>query len=112
MRLLLIAVALATLGSPAYAQLAVPTDAGLTYGHVHLNVTDMELNKQLWVEHFGGVVVEKGSLTAIRLPNFLIALTEREPTAPSRGTAPPSASRRCCTRTAGATGSATATACS
>ena len=86
MRLLLIAVALATLGSPAYAQLAVPTDAGLTYGHVHLNVTDMELNKQLWVEHFGGVVVEKGPLTAIRLPNFLIALTEREPTAPSRGT--------------------------
>ena len=32
---------------------AVPNDAGLTYGHVHLNVSDVELHKQLWVEHFG-----------------------------------------------------------
>ena len=41
MRLLLTAVALLSLVSPAYAQLAVPNDAGLTYGHVHLNVSDV-----------------------------------------------------------------------
>lgn len=85
MRLLLIAVVVLSLVSPAYAQLAVPNDAGLTYGHVHLNVSDMELHKQLWVEHFGGVVVQRGPLTAVRLPNFLVALSAREPTGGSRG---------------------------
>lgn len=73
------------LAAPAAAQLAHPNASGITYGHVHLNVTDIELHKQLWVEHFGGVVVQKGPLTAIRLPNFLVALTEREPTGDSQG---------------------------
>ena len=85
MSLIRTAVALALVVSPAYAQLAVPNDAGLTYGHVHLNVTDMELHKRLWVEHFGGVVTEKGPLTAVRLPNFLVALSDREPIGGSQG---------------------------
>jgi catechol 2,3-dioxygenase-like lactoylglutathione lyase family enzyme len=86
MRLLLTAVALLALVTPAHAQLAVPNAAGLTYGHVHLNVSDIELHKQLWVEHFGGVVTQKGSLVAVRLPGFLVALSAREPTGPSQGT--------------------------
>ena len=86
MRLLLIVIALMSLVSPAQAQLAVPNEAGLTYGHVHLNVTDVELHKRLWVEHFGGVVTQKGALIAVRLPGFLIALSSREPTGPSLGT--------------------------
>ena len=85
MRLLLTAVALLSLVSPAHAQLAVPNDAGLTYGHVHLNVSDVELHKRLWVEHFGGVVTQKGQLIAVRLPGFLVALSAREPTGPSLG---------------------------
>jgi catechol 2,3-dioxygenase-like lactoylglutathione lyase family enzyme len=71
---------LLSFASIASAQLATPNPAGLTYGHVHLNVVDMERHKEIWVEHFGGVVVEKGPLTAVRLPNMLVALTEREPT--------------------------------
>ena len=86
MRVLLCAAAVLSLVSPVYGQLATPTvDTGLTYGHVHLNVSDMELHKQLWVEHFDGVVVEKGPLTAVRLPNFLVALSDREPTGGSQG---------------------------
>lgn len=72
--------------SAASAQLASPNPAGLTYGHVHLNVSDMDLHKQIWVEHFNGVVVEKGPLTAVRLPNMLVALTEKEPSMGSRET--------------------------
>ena len=85
MKLLLTTVALLSLVSPAHAQLAVPNDAGLTYGHVHLNVSDIELHKQLWVDHFGGVVTQKGSLVAVRLPGLLVALSEREPTGGSVG---------------------------
>lgn len=70
----------------AHAQLAVPNEAGLTYGHVHLNVSDIELHKTLWVKHFGGTVVQKGSLTAVRMPNMAVVLTERVPTGGSQGT--------------------------
>jgi catechol 2,3-dioxygenase-like lactoylglutathione lyase family enzyme len=69
--------------SPALAQLAVPNESGMTYSHVHLNVSDMEVHKKIWVEHFQGIVVEKGLLTAVRFPNMLVALTE---TAPIMGT--------------------------
>lgn len=74
------------LAGTAQAQLAVPNEAGLTYGHVHLNVTDMELHKKLWVEHFGGTVVVKGTLTAVRMPNMMVVLTDRDPTGGSQGT--------------------------
>ena len=86
MRRLLIAALVFLLASPAYAQLAPPNQAGLTYGHVHLNVQDIEVHKKLWVEQFGGVVVQKGRLTAVRLPGMLIALTQRDPTGGSQGT--------------------------
>lgn len=81
-----VVVALALLlAGPAAAQLAQPNSNGIAFGHVELNVSDVELHKQLWVEHFGGVVVQKGPLTAIKLPNFLITLTERKPTGGSQG---------------------------
>ena len=52
---------------------------------MHLNVSDVEFHKQVWVEHFGGVVTQKGSLVAVRLPGFLVALSAREPTGGSLG---------------------------
>ena len=86
MSLLLIAIVLLLLVSPVNAQLAVPNDAGLTYGHVHLNVSDLELHKHLWTEYFDGVVTQKGTLTAVRFPGFLVAFSRREPTGGSRST--------------------------
>jgi catechol 2,3-dioxygenase-like lactoylglutathione lyase family enzyme len=86
MRPLLTAAFVLTIVGPTHAQLAPPNAAGVTYGHVHLNVKDVELQKKLWVEHFGGVVVQKGPLTAIKLPNMLIAFRQAEPTGGSEGT--------------------------
>jgi catechol 2,3-dioxygenase-like lactoylglutathione lyase family enzyme len=68
------------------AQLATPNESGLTYGLVHLNVTDIELHKGLWVEHFDGVVVQKGPLTTVQMPNMIITLSEQEVSAVSRDT--------------------------
>ena len=86
MKVLLSAALAVSLASPAYAQLAPPNAAGITYGHVHLSVKDMEVHKKLWVDHFGGVVVSKGTLTAVKLPNMLIAFRTTPPTGPSEGT--------------------------
>jgi catechol 2,3-dioxygenase-like lactoylglutathione lyase family enzyme len=73
--------------APASAQLAPPNALGITYGHVHLSVKDIEVHKKLWVDHFGGVVTQKGTLTAVRLPGMLIAFRTTPPTGPSEGTA-------------------------
>lgn len=77
---------LALIPGLAKAQLATPNAAGLTYGHVHLNVSDLELHKKLWVEHFDAEVVVKGPLTSVRTENMVIIFTEQEPTQGSRGT--------------------------
>ena len=71
---------------PAHSQLAPPNAAGVTFAHVHLNVTDIEVHKKLWVEQFDGVVVQKGSLTTVKLPGMLVIFTQRAPTGGSRST--------------------------
>src|SRR5262245_52809897 len=86
MRLPLVSVLALSIVGPAHAQLAPPNDAGITFGHVHLNVRDIEVHKKLWVEHFGGVVVQKGPLVAVKLPGMLIAFRQAEPTGGSEGT--------------------------
>ena len=85
-RMALGAVSVVSLASPTAAQLAPPNKAGITYGHVHLTVRDMEVHKKLWVDHFGGVVVTKGPLTVVKLPNMLVAFRQAEPTRGSQGT--------------------------
>ncbi len=87
MRLLVTGALALLLALPANAQLAQPSAAGVSFGHVHLNVADMELHKRLWVEHFDGIVVQKGSLTTIKFPGMFIVLSDREPTGDADGNA-------------------------
>jgi hypothetical protein len=55
---------------PASAQLAPPNAAGVTYGHVHLTVAEMDVHTALWQEHFGAQIVTKGPLTVAKIPNM------------------------------------------
>ncbi len=86
MRLLLTGAVALLFALPVQAQLAPPNAAGVTFAHVHLNVTDIEVHKKLWVEQFDGVVVQKGSLTTVKFPGQLVVFTERAPTGGSQGT--------------------------
>ena len=75
----------------AYSQMLASFNGdGLTYGHVHLNVSDMDRHIQILEDHFGGRTVRKGQnangdplLTAIVLINTLVALSPSDPTMPS-----------------------------
>ena len=67
-------------------QTSTANAAGITYGHVHLNVADLEVHKKLFVDTFGGTFVQKGPLATIKFPNMLVALTQLAPTGPSQGT--------------------------
>lgn len=88
MRLLLSAALAVSLAAPSAAsgQVAPYDDSGMTFGHVHLNVSDLELHRQLWVDVFGAEVVERGPLTVMKWPELLLILSEREPTAGSEAT--------------------------
>jgi catechol 2,3-dioxygenase-like lactoylglutathione lyase family enzyme len=85
-RLLIAAGALLALAAPAPTQLSPMNEAGVTYGHVHLNVSDIEVQKKLFVETFGGEFVQKGPLAAVKWPNMLVAFAQKAPTGPSQGT--------------------------
>ena len=86
-RLILTMAALLAVAVPVRAQLSPMNAAGITYGHVHLNASDIEVHKKLWVDTFGGVFVQKGPLMTVKFPNMLIALANKAPTGPSQGTA-------------------------
>ena len=70
----------------AIAQLATPNPAGLTFGHVHLVVSDPEEHTRLWVEHFDAEISQRGPLTALKFPNMIVLLREGTPTLGSRET--------------------------
>jgi catechol 2,3-dioxygenase-like lactoylglutathione lyase family enzyme len=86
MKWLVIAGLSLSLPSSAYAQLASPNDAGVSMGHVHLNVKDVEVQKKLWMEQFGAVPLQSDRLTGVKLPGMLILFTQRAPTGGSEGT--------------------------
>jgi len=86
MKLLAAAAATVLLAAPASAQLAPPNDAGVTMGHVHLNVADVEVHKKLWVEHFGATPLAREGLPGVKLPGMLILFRQQAPAGGSEGT--------------------------
>jgi len=80
---LLIAAAFAVL--PAYAQLAPPNSSGVTMGHIHLFVKDVEAQKKFWTITMGGTAVQNGQLMLIQFPGVYIMLRQAEPLGPPAG---------------------------
>jgi len=68
--------------TPAFAQLAPPNDAGVTLGHIHLVVKDVDAQKRFWTAMMGGVPVMNDRLEMIRFSGVYILLRQGEPTAP------------------------------
>jgi len=86
MKLLMASALAILLAAPASAQLAPPNAAGVTMGHVHLNVSDVEVHKKLWTEHFGATPLAREGLPGVKLPGMLILLRQQAPTGGSEGT--------------------------
>jgi catechol 2,3-dioxygenase-like lactoylglutathione lyase family enzyme len=68
----------------AMAQLAPPNDAGVSMGHIHLLVKDVDAQRQFW-SMFGGTQIKNGQLELIQFPGTFIMLRKGEPTAGSAG---------------------------
>lgn len=80
----LVAVAIAFAGA-GQAQLLPPNAAGVTMGHVHLNVSNVEAQKKFWVDLFGATPLKREGLQGVKVPGMLILFTQKDPTAPSEG---------------------------
>lgn len=70
--------------SASWAQLAAPNEAGVTIGHVHLNVRDIEASKKFYVG-LGGTATKLGALEVVKYPGVLFILRKAEPTAGMEG---------------------------
>ncbi len=70
---------------PACAQLAPPNGAGVTMGHMHLFVKDVEAQKHFWTAEIGGTVVQNGPLMLIQFPGVYIMLRQADNTTPPAG---------------------------
>ena len=68
---------------PAGAQLAAPNSSGVTMGHIHLFVKDVEAQKKFWTTTMGGTVVQNGPLMLVRIPRR-VHHAAAEPTRPDR----------------------------
>jgi catechol 2,3-dioxygenase-like lactoylglutathione lyase family enzyme len=71
--------------TPVFAQLAPPNDAGVTLGHIHLVVKDVDVQKHFWTAMMGGTQVMNDRLEMIQFPGVYILLRKGEPMAPPAG---------------------------
>jgi catechol 2,3-dioxygenase-like lactoylglutathione lyase family enzyme len=78
-------IALAAIAAaPALAQLAPPNAAGVSMGHVHLMVKDLDAQRHFW-SMFGGTQIRNGQIELIQFPGTFIMLRKGEPSAGTVG---------------------------
>lgn len=70
---------------PVSAQLFQPNQIGVTMGHIHLTVRDVDAHKKFWIEHLGGTLVKNGPLELIQFPGVYVMLRKGEASAPPKG---------------------------
>ena len=68
----------------AQAQLPPPNEAGVSIGHIHLVVRDIEANKKVFVA-MGGKLTKFGDNEIVKFPGILIFFRQGDPTGPSVG---------------------------
>ena len=86
MRRLILILSLATLWllPASWAQVTAPNEAGVSMGHAHLNVRDIEAHKKFWIA-LGGIPVKLGTIEGMKFPNGLVFLRQAEPSGGSVG---------------------------
>jgi len=83
-RILWAAVVLAFVVAPAEAQLASPNKAGVSMGHLHYQVRDVEANKRFWMA-LGGTPIAHADAVVVKFPDVLVFLTQGDSTGGTDG---------------------------
>ncbi|MEP7367456.1 MAG: VOC family protein [Acidobacteriota bacterium] len=67
------------MAASSYAQLPPPNSTGISMGHLHLTVSDVDETKKFFVGVMGAEVVHAGRLEALKLPGVIVVLTKGTP---------------------------------
>ncbi len=70
---------------PVWAQLAPQNQSGVTMGHVHLAVKDVEAQKAFWTSIMGGKLVKNGPLEMVEFPGIYILFRQSDTAVPPAG---------------------------
>jgi catechol 2,3-dioxygenase-like lactoylglutathione lyase family enzyme len=76
---------LTCLCAAAWGQLPAPNAAGVSMGHLHLNVRDLDASRRFFVE-MGATPLKLGSMDVMKFPDVLVLLKKQDPTGGSIGT--------------------------
>ncbi len=68
----------------APAQLNPPNDMGVTVGHMHLNVQDVEAAKKFYLK-LGGTAIKSGPFEGVKYPGAIFLFTKADPSAGMEG---------------------------
>lgn len=71
--------------APLPAQLAAPNAEGISLGHIHLAVKNVDAQKQFWTGMMGGTLVKNGPLELIQFPGVFIMFRQADPAGPPEG---------------------------
>jgi predicted enzyme related to lactoylglutathione lyase len=74
---------LALFCSTAFAQLAPFNENGVTIGHVHYLVKDVELHKKIWMDVFGAEIGHAGPIELIKVPGIIVLLMKQSAPEPA-----------------------------
>jgi catechol 2,3-dioxygenase-like lactoylglutathione lyase family enzyme len=83
-RLVLLAAAALLWTAEPRAQLAAPNQAGVSMGHLHYHVRDVEANRRFWTA-LGGTALRVGRVEAVKFPDVIVMLEAREFSGTSEG---------------------------
>ena len=85
--LIVVVVAAASIAQlhPLRAQL-FPPEAGLTMGHILLNVSDVSAHREFWTKQFDARPITVGKLDGVTIPGLVVLFRVQQRTGPSEGT--------------------------
>jgi catechol 2,3-dioxygenase-like lactoylglutathione lyase family enzyme len=78
-------VLIALVPNGATAQIAPFNGVDVTFGHVHLLVSDIEVHKKFWTEVMGGRSVAGGPLQMVVFPGVYVILAQQQASGPPEG---------------------------
>ena len=70
--------------STSFSQLPPPNSAGVSMGHLHLNVRDPEAHRVFWTA-LGGTPVKLGDMKVFKFPDVLVIFRKMDPTGGTEG---------------------------
>jgi catechol 2,3-dioxygenase-like lactoylglutathione lyase family enzyme len=72
-------------GGAMMAQLPPPNSAGVSMGHLHVLVRDVDAQKNFWTEVMGATPVKMGAMDVMKFPDVLVMIRKGEPTGGTKG---------------------------